>query len=245
MLDGVLTWLDGNWFTLLIALFLTGAMLYGHSRGFLRLFVSLAAVLITVILTRLALPPVTAFINENTGIQRSLESYIIKVTGVDALNADAFGTTEAQEAVIDSLAIPEGLKKGLKENNTGEIWEKLGAERFPQFVADYVSRTVLHLILLIVIFVVIWILLRVLMNVMDIFTKLPVIHGLNQIAGAVLGLAEGLFAVWAFFIILSLFSGSAAGSKLMDLINTNVWLRFLYQYNMITWFLKAMLGALL
>ena len=83
------------------------------------------------------------------------------------------------------------------------------------------------------------------MKVLDVFAKLPVIHGLNQIAGAVMGLGEGLFGLWAFFILLSCFAGTVWGRRLLELIYANVWLRFLYQYNMITWFLKSMLGALL
>ena len=52
MAENILNWLDANWFALLVGVFLTGSMLYGHSCGFLRLAVSAAAVLITAALTR-------------------------------------------------------------------------------------------------------------------------------------------------------------------------------------------------
>ena len=253
-LEMILNWLDANWFTMLTGVFLTAFMLYGHSRGFLRLSLSIAAVLITTVLTRIALPPVTAFIRENTGLEKAVEQMVLKSAGMTGGGtAGASGTadlsgaagTEEQLKFIDSLALPEGLREGLKENNTALIWEKLGAKEFTQYAADYLSRTVVHFVLFLLLFLIIWILLRLLIRVLDVVAKIPVIHGLNQIAGAVLGLAEGLFYLWLFFIVLSFFSGTGWGSRLMALVNSNVWLRFLYQYNLITIVLKNMLAAVL
>ena len=245
MAENILNWLDANWFALLVGVFLTGSMLYGHSCGFLRLAVSAAAVLITAALTRLAMPFVTAWVKTNTGLESMLESMIAKNIGAGISGGSGTLKPEDQISLIDSLAIPEGLREWVKENNTEIIWEKLGVKEFTQYVADYLSSTIVHFILFTVLFLLIWILLRLLMKVLDVFAKLPVIHGLNQIAGAVMGLGEGLFGLWGFFILLSCFAGTVWGRRLLELIYANVWLRFLYQYNMITWFLKSMLGALL
>ena len=245
MAENILNWLDANWFVLLTGVFLTGFMLYGHNCGFLRLSVSIAAVLITVVLTRLAMPFVTVWVKEHTGLESMLENMIVRNIGLEAVSGAGKPSPEEQIIVIDSMSIPEGLREWVKENNTELIWEKLGVKEFSQYVADYLSRTIIHFILFSILFLLIWILLRLLMKVLDVFAKLPVIHGLNQIAGAVLGLGEGLFYLWIFFMVISSFTGTLWGRRLLDLINANVWLRFLYQYNGVTWFMKSMLGALL
>ena len=245
MAENILNWLDANWFALLVGVFLTGFMLYGHNCGFLRLSISIAAVLITAILTRLAMPYVTVWVKENTGLESMLENMIARNIVLEAVSGTGTPSPEEQLIVIDSMSIPEGLREWVKENNTELIWEKLGVKEFSQYVADYLSRTITHFVLFSILFLLIWILLRLLMKVLDVFAKLPVIHGLNQIAGAVLGLGEGLFYLWIFFMVISSFTGTLWGRRLLELINANVWLRFLYQYNGVTWFMKSMLGALL
>ena len=57
----VTAWLDRNWFTLLIALFLLGMTLDGHRRGFLRLTVSALALILTTLFARVALPSTAGF----------------------------------------------------------------------------------------------------------------------------------------------------------------------------------------
>ena len=61
--------LQGHWLSLLMGAYLVGMALYGHYRGFLRLTVSMAALLLSLGAVRMAMPPLTAFLKENTGIQ--------------------------------------------------------------------------------------------------------------------------------------------------------------------------------
>lgn len=72
----VTAWLDRNWFTLLIALFLLGMTLDGHRRGFLRLTVSALALILTTLFARVALPSTASFLAKNTGMQAAAERYI-------------------------------------------------------------------------------------------------------------------------------------------------------------------------
>ena len=106
-----------------------------------------------------------------------LESIIAKNIGAGIPGGSGTLKPEDQISLIDSLAIPEGLREWVKENNTEIIWEKLGVKEFTQYVADYLSRTIVHFILFTALFLLIWILLRLLMKVLDVFAKLPVIHG--------------------------------------------------------------------
>ena len=137
MAENILNWLDANWFALLAGVFLTGFMLYGHNCGFLRLSISIAAVLITAVLTRLAMPYVTVWVTEHTGLESMLENMIVRNIGLEAVSGGGTPSPEEQLIVIDSMSIPEGLREWVKENNTELIWEKLGVKEFSQYVAHH------------------------------------------------------------------------------------------------------------
>ena len=230
MLETVTSWLDANWFPLLVAVFLLGMMLYGHSLGFLRLAVSLAALLITLVLVRIALPVAMDYVESDPKIRAVVEQKVREKTGIDALDSFAIDTPEAQEQVIDTLELPE---------NTAEIWEKLGVSRFQEYAADYLSRTVLRLILGILLFFVISILLRLLMHVLGVFTKLPIVHGLDQIFGALLGLAEALVLIWIGFLILGAFGKTETGSGIRAIIDRVLWLKILYDVNPVAMLVRS------
>ena len=237
----VVSWLDANWFPLLVAVFILGMMLYGHTCGFLRLAVSFAALLITVILVRLTLPYAVQRVEADPQIRAVITQKVREAAGIEGLESVAIDTAEAQEQVIDSLELPESLRRALKQNNTEEIWERLGASRFQEYAVDYLSRAVLRTVLGILLFFAVSILLRILMHVLDIFTRLPVVHGLNQIFGAFLGLAWGLVLVWTGFLVLGFFERTVIGSGIRQIIDRVLWLKLLYDMNPVGMLLRGIL----
>lgn len=245
MLETAAEWLDGNWFALLIGMFIVGMTLYGHSRGFVRLAVSLTAIVITLIATRAVLPKTVDFLREHTGIETATREYIVKATGIDSLKEEQIETREGQEQAIAGMDISKTLQKALQDNNNGEMWQKLGAEYFQQYVVDYLGKTIIGYISFVLLFILIWLLLHLGLKVLDIFTGIPVIHGLNQIAGAVLGFLEALIFVWSGFLLLGLFETTVTGGKLLALVDASGWLEFLYHYNAVGFLLQLFVSALL
>ena len=68
---------------------------------------------------------------------------------------------------------------------------------------------------------------------LDVVSKLPVLHGINQLAGGLLGLAEGVLLVWISFLLVAVLCNGELGAKFFGLINENQMLLFLYQHNLI------------
>jgi len=245
MLETATQFLDSRWFSLLIGIFILGMVLHGHSCGFIRLSVSLMAVVITIIAVRTALPYATDYLRTHTKAEERIESYITSVTGLDTLTEEQTGTESSQLQIISGMDLPEGLQDILKENNTKEIWKRLGVKHFTDYISGYLGHMFLNYICFAVLFVAIWMVLHLLLKVLDIFTRLPVIHGMNQIAGALLGLFEALIFVWIAFLLIMLFAGTGPGGRLHEMIAESPWLTFLYRYNMVGWFLKGLLNAAL
>ena len=75
--------------------------------------------------------------------------------------------------------------------------------------------------------------LRVLSVSLNVVSRLPIISGLNRLAGAVLGGAEGIFFVWIAALLITLFSATAIGELFLNQIESNIWLTWLYDHNML------------
>ena len=63
--------------------------------------------------------------------------------------------------------------------------------------------------------------------------RLPVIYGVNKLAGAALGAAEGLVFLWLFCLLVTAFSTAEWGAELGRLIEESSWLSYLYDHNLL------------
>ncbi len=94
-------------------------------------------------------------------------------------------------------------------------------------------------------FVAVWLLIRLLIRVTDLVARIPIIHGLNQIAGAVLGLALALVFIWLAALLVRAFAGTAVGGQLQAQIEESRFLSFLYRNNVLVTLLKGVIYYLI
>lgn len=237
-----------HWLSIAAAVFLMCMVLYDHYRGFLRVAVTMSALIISLIFGRMAAPKVTTYLRENTTIQTMIQESLIKAAGAEKIvdNAEGFGQLPAvQRTVIENLHLPKQMKEALLENNNREIYQILGVSTFFEYIGAYLSNMILNLIGSVLVFILSYLGLRFLMNVMDIFAKLPIINGMNQIAGAVLGLIRGLLWIWGFFLVVDLFSSRFWAQLVLAQIHGSIWLSFLYHNNVFNWLFTSMLKGFL
>lgn len=64
------------------------------------------------------------------------------------------------------------------------------------------------------------------------------IHGINQILGLLLGFMQALAIVWITFLVITIFSSTAIGKLLMEMIEQSVILDKLYDLNVFLNFLQ-------
>ena len=220
-----------NWLPVLVALYLAGMVLYGHYRGFIRLAVSLTALIITLVIVRLALPYVTDYIQENTTISESVKESVIEAIGLDEeLCADG---TMAEDQIIGELNLPESIKRELISNSDGEIYQLFGIEALASYIGDYLSDTIIQGAAFIILFAIVFIMIQIAVRWLDLIAKLPVLHGINQLAGAALGGILGLLYFWVACLVLAVFSGTDIGGLIMQQIEDCGWLYALYHNNLL------------
>ena len=139
-----------------------------------------------------------------------------------------------QRQIIEEMRLPDTLKDLLIENNNSRIYEALGVTRFQEYIGSYIANTILNVVAYVMMLIVVYLLIKVLVSWLDIVTRLPILSGMNKIAGAILGGVQGLLFFWIAALLLTAFATTAWGSFLLMQIETSTWLSVLYHINPIS-----------
>ena len=75
---------------------------------------------------------------------------------------------------------------------------------------------------------------------LNLLSRLPIICGLNQMAGGIVGLAEGFLLLWLAGFILSFFTETPMGQ-----VNSSIWLSLIYRYNLMNMILGSIINGIL
>ncbi|NBH74015.1 CvpA family protein [Clostridiaceae bacterium] len=224
----------GHWLSFAAGAFLLAMVLYGHYRGFLRMAVTIVALVFSILVTRGATPYVANRIKENTQVRSHIEHALADLSGFAGDSGN--GVLPAQQrSAIEQLKLPKQMKEILLENNNSEIYSLLGVDTFLEYVGDYLTSMVLNMITAAVLFVLMNVFLRFLIHWLNLIARLPVLSGLNQIAGALAGAVQGLLWLWGGCVLVDICSHTEWASAVMGQIQKSSWLMFLYQNNLINW----------
>lgn len=138
---------------------------------------------------------------------------------------------DVQISAIEAADLPDVFKNLLTENNNSEMYQRLGAETFAEYVENFLAELILNILAFLGSFILITIVIRAIVFALDIVSNLPVLGALNRIAGGIVGLAGALVIVWTAFIVITLLYVTGAGKELFSMIESDVFLNTLYQYN--------------
>ena len=137
--------LSSRWLEVAVAVYLIGMMLYGHYRGFIKIAVSAMSLFITLFAARVAIPQAAAWLEHNTAVYETMKESALKASGLDEKMEEMAQTAglagkAGERAVIESLEIPDQIKKLLIENNNGEIYQEMGVQIFEDYVGKIPCR---------------------------------------------------------------------------------------------------------
>ncbi len=233
-----------NWLPVLVAVYLTGMVLYGHYRGFIRLAVSLTALIITLIAVKVALPYVTDFIQENTSISSAIGQEILETIGLGEEEDPQEPDLLMQQQLIQQLNLPESIKEELINNNNHEIYQLFGVDALADYIAAYLSDMVIQAVCFTVLFIIIFVLIQIGVRWLDLIARLPVLYGINHLAGALLGGILGLLYFWIGCLALSIFAGTTPGVAIINQIEGCGWLSALYHNNLLGIFVLGIIRGI-
>ena len=295
-----------NWLSMTVGAVFLICLIVGFMRGALKIIVSLAATLLTLVLVYFATPYVSDAIAEYTPLDDMIKSQVVSTManaaasqlgggeeagGMDAdsvrkvlqaagvseetlaqygitiddivngnissedlarfgISSDVLNGLQGEEGTsmediitsaeiprdvqiqaIEGADLPEIFKSLLTENNNSEMYSRLGAETFAEYVGDFLAKLILNILAFLCTFILVTIVVRAVIFALDIVSNLPVLGILNRIAGGIIGLGGALIIVWPAFIVITLLYVTSFGKEMYELIDTDLFLKTLYQYN--------------
>ena len=238
--------LTEHWLSVGVGVFWLSMVLYGHYRGLVRIAVTRSALILSLIVTRVAMPGVTAALNNNTAIHQTIGQGLLHMAGVQG---DAENEAEVQPSyqrdMIEKLKLPEQMKEVLLENNNSEIYQMLGVERFFDYLGSYLTTMIIRVLGSGILFSVVFLFFRVGTHWLNQIARLPILWELNQLAGALLGAVAGLLFIWLAGLVIKACSGMPWTQPLLMQIEASWWLSLLYQNNLFNWLFIRILNGFL
>lgn len=224
-----------NWLSIAAGVYLLAMVLYGHYRGFIRLAVSMVALVAALAIVHVSMPKVTEYLKENTSIQQTLSDSMKEAAGIgktqEPYEEEQGDLPSVQRMIIENLNLPENVKSALIENNNHEVYELLGVNAFADYVGNYLADMILNSVGFVLLFAAVYILIKLVVRWLDLIARLPILSGMNKIAGALLGGIQGLVFLWILCLVLTACSGTAWGMSLIHQVEASKWLSFLYRNN--------------
>ena len=213
-------------------------VLIGYKKGFLRLALSLAITIASILLVGVLTPPISGWIQKSTPIQEIVQAKFTEIlessTGEsgEMLNSTEM-PREQQIAFIEEIQLPDSIKSMLLENNNDEAYAALGAANFTEYIGAYATKLIADIIAFIVAWIAVSIISRIIMKMIGIVDKIPVIGGVNKVAGAVVGIGFAMISVWSLFIVVTLLYNTSVGQACMKDIAASPILTKLYDGNIL------------
>ena len=220
-----------NWTFLITLLILIICTVVGAFRGLIKTVYSLIIVVAVTVLTTIFAPKLTTYLKNNTTWDDALQSK------TESFLRDRGILSDGRQIDLDELPVPDSIKNKI----SGGVADYSGktAEIYNDFVVETVSGIIFSAIVYIVMFVLLLALAGVIGILLNVIEKLPVLKQINKLAGGAAGLVKGLLIVWIAAILVMILSNTPIGIKIAADIDGNVFLKFLYDKNLIMYFLTG------
>lgn len=227
---------------LIVGIIFAVCVFVGYQRGFIKIIASLLATIATIILVLFLSPHVSQWIQKSTPLKEIVQAKCIEILMPDGEAEDAAAEEELQEVaiskeeqitLIEGAKLPEVFRQMLKENNNNEVYEALGVTTFIEYVGAYIAKIIADVFAFLLVLLVATIAVRIVLGIVGVIGKLPVIGGVNKLAGGVLGIGTGLVIVWILFFVVTLLYNTSIGVMVFEDIAESKILTQLYDSNII------------
>lgn len=216
-----------NWL-LVVALIIIGACAFaGWRAGFVKTVFSLVSTIAVIILTLIFSPVVSNMLKNNETVFGTVKEKIGAVVDLSGEEGDT-------ESFIDGLSLPDSIKNMLKNNDDVSGFATNQMESLEDYICELLAGVVINAIGFIVTFLIAAAGMALLCFLLDVISKLPVLHQINTIAGIAVGALEGLVILWILFIVVTMLGSTEFGQTMLGLISESKILSFLYDCNFLS-----------
>ena len=219
-----------TWLGIAVLALIAAACIMGFRKRFVKEIVSVFFMLISFLLVWAVNPYVNTFVKEYTPVYDTIQDKCQTLVSEQIGNKKTLDKEE-QNQVMENMELPDLLKNALVENNTAETYRYLAVSTFTEYISDSLAVMAVNGISFLISFVLSAAVIKLLGFILNVLTKLPVINGINKIAGAAVGGIKCIIFIWIAFLVLTLLCNTTLGQQGMALIQQDAFLNFLYSQN--------------
>lgn len=216
-----------NWLLIVAVILIGGGAFAGWRAGFVKTAFSLASTIVAMVVTLVFSPVVTNTLKQNETFYQGVKEKIASIV-------DFSGEGDDSESFIDGLALPDSIKTLLRENGTASDAVEEQKQNLNDSVCEALTNVIFNALGYVITFVVTAAALAVLCAVLNVISKLPVLHQINTLAGIALGALEGLFVLWLVFLVITMLGSTEFGQAALTMVSENKILNFLYNSNVLS-----------
>lgn len=217
-----------NILSIVILLVVLLFMVRGYRKGLVQMVASMTTLILTIFLVSIATPHISNALKTQTPVYNMIEE---KCEDFIKSGTDQISSKIEESEWIENLKIPGFLQEMIKENNNTVSYEKMNVDSFGEYISHFLATMILNVLSYIITFIAALILIKVIAGALGLLTHLPVIHSMNRILGAAMGLIQSLFLIWLFLLVVTLFGNTEWGDYIMKMINDSSVLTALYDAN--------------
>ena len=240
-----------NWLLIIVILVLAGNIVWGFSKGFLRVIYSMLAWIAILVFVTWATSYVANVLTEKTNIDNRIETNLDEKLH-ELVIGDTNGQKEDREPDTQNpgqgkknyrdlqMKLPDAVTNKLFDTNkiADQILEGSGAYDVVAGRATDLVMRVISFVLVLLITVISFHLLSVVLKVVE---KLPLIGGINRLLGLFAGLVKGILIIWLAFAIIAMAGTTDIGIALISYIYESPLLIWVYENNFVLTLLMTFL----
>lgn len=201
-----------------VILFVLVNIYRGYRVGFVKIVLSMFAMLASIVLAAILVIPVGGMVKAVTSIDEQIKTKVEKVIEENDIKA---------LPDIDKMELPDNIKAMIKENSKDSV------EKLTENAADVVSNSIFNAGVFVILFVICYIVVKIVINVLNLVTKLPIINGVNALAGTAVGAIYAMGMIWVICLVLPMFANMEWAKAAISAINSNPFLTFIYENNLL------------
>lgn len=202
----------------------------GYRKGFLRTAITMGSFLLAMVLVSVISPFVTTYIKEHTKMEQVVYDTIYDVLSqggekmMENISFSDFG---------EGLILPEPWEQALEKLPVDQLYDQMDVEEILSYYVSYYSGMIIRSVVYVVSVMISYLIIRMVMGMADLLGHIPVLSGLNRLAGLLLGLGRGVVILWLIGLIFAMCSGYEWTAPVLEMIKKSSMLTFLYRNNLL------------
>lgn len=254
-----------NWLLVGVLFTLAFCTIKGYQKGFIRVAFSLVSFFLVIAFVTWAEPYISDYLENNTGIYTAIQEKCEEQLKNSVENGA--GTQEKEQASqnaenvdestgvdpdteenvrqggleMGGIVLPKAWQQQLIDHGIGVADQFLENSGVYTQIAEILAHYIISGIAFFLAYVIAVVLLKVISRLLNLVSRLPVIHGVNKMLGVAAGFIQGMFYIWLFFYLIAICCTSTFGIQMNRYIDQSSLLVWLYNNNplltLFMWFL--------